>query len=644
MMPDDMTNNGGPGKGLDIKMLAARLSFVIAFLLTLPKPLKLSSSGLDPSWITGLYMAALEHLSFGKDIIFTYGPLGFLAEPAPVDHTLWAISLLFNLLVYALFFICIYYLLRRASAKWYHYVALAPLLVLAIPAVDFLLPLAISIALYLVVMDDKPGVKDWACLTGISFLCAVGTLMKFNMAIVFGAVIIISFVAFWANKKSLKYGAFLFVSYFIFLILSWIAVGQRPALLIDYVLYGIDISKGYSAMALGGFWYQSITLLLFVVAILALLAIAAYSMAEKRKDISIFLLINVPLLFSAYKYGFVRNDLHVELFLQIYALIFGLLTFILITGLKKGKSDRYGKLCAVACLVMVAVLVMPNAYLMLKSDGYSFQSPGAYVQAANVLADNGAFNALVESQKSDVRESASLDARTIGYIGNSPIDVFPWDISLAWAYGMNWSPRPIFQSYSAYTSKLDLANSGHFTSDARPRMVLFSLKSVDGRYPIFDEPATFRALLCNYTYYDSSGKFVLLEETSNTPEYNETVSLGNVSAEMGRYVEVPKSEGPVFARIYVDPSLYGQAVDLLYKPSAMHIRFKLTNGSYSPEYRFIPAQAVDGVFLSRYAETTEDLAAVFKGNMSGDIESIMISTDGPADYSKSIRIEFFGMR
>ena len=34
--------------------------------------------GLDPSWNAGLYMAVHRGLAFGTQIIFTYGPLGFL--------------------------------------------------------------------------------------------------------------------------------------------------------------------------------------------------------------------------------------------------------------------------------------------------------------------------------------------------------------------------------------------------------------------------------------------------------------------------------------------------------------------------------------------------------------------------------------
>ncbi|MFM5960370.1 MAG: hypothetical protein ACKOQ2_24990, partial [Dolichospermum sp.] len=38
------------------------------------------------------------------------------------------------------------------------------------------------------------------------------------------------------------------------------------------------------------------------------------------------------------------------------------------------------------------------------------------------------------------------------------IDIIPWEISLVPANQLNWKPRPIFQSYSAYTKTLDNFN------------------------------------------------------------------------------------------------------------------------------------------------------------------------------------------
>ena len=41
-------------------------------------------TGLDPSWELSINLALKHHLVWGKDIIFTYGPLGYLSTFVPV--------------------------------------------------------------------------------------------------------------------------------------------------------------------------------------------------------------------------------------------------------------------------------------------------------------------------------------------------------------------------------------------------------------------------------------------------------------------------------------------------------------------------------------------------------------------------------
>ncbi|MBN8868864.1 MAG: hypothetical protein J0H66_03175 [Solirubrobacterales bacterium] len=71
-------------------------------------------SGLDASWVVGLFMAAHEHLRFGTEVVFTYGPLGFLRFPwlvYPGDLSL--ISYLYSATLFVGFCILLVAVLRR---------------------------------------------------------------------------------------------------------------------------------------------------------------------------------------------------------------------------------------------------------------------------------------------------------------------------------------------------------------------------------------------------------------------------------------------------------------------------------------------------------------------------------------------------
>jgi hypothetical protein len=62
-----------------------------------------ASPGLDPSWQIGLHLAASRGLDFGHDLVFTYGPLGFLLQPILIGGSTGAVSVLVTLAAHIAF-------------------------------------------------------------------------------------------------------------------------------------------------------------------------------------------------------------------------------------------------------------------------------------------------------------------------------------------------------------------------------------------------------------------------------------------------------------------------------------------------------------------------------------------------------------
>src|SRR5690349_17114162 len=58
--------------------LALWVTAAVLAIVTWPIASMEPQPGLDPSWLLGLHMAAHQGLDFGRDLIFTYGPLGFM--------------------------------------------------------------------------------------------------------------------------------------------------------------------------------------------------------------------------------------------------------------------------------------------------------------------------------------------------------------------------------------------------------------------------------------------------------------------------------------------------------------------------------------------------------------------------------------
>ena len=57
------------------------LLLLVFYVLPPPPRLDLSEGSLDQSWETALVEQFLRHAQCGIDLVFTYGPWGFLAEP-----------------------------------------------------------------------------------------------------------------------------------------------------------------------------------------------------------------------------------------------------------------------------------------------------------------------------------------------------------------------------------------------------------------------------------------------------------------------------------------------------------------------------------------------------------------------------------
>ncbi|MBO9999296.1 MAG: hypothetical protein J7641_09870 [Cyanobacteria bacterium SID2] len=68
--------------------------------LPIPKPI---DTGLDPSWKYGISQLAENGAIFGKDIIFTYGPFGYLVRGAVINGNFWDIFL-FKIIVHIALF------------------------------------------------------------------------------------------------------------------------------------------------------------------------------------------------------------------------------------------------------------------------------------------------------------------------------------------------------------------------------------------------------------------------------------------------------------------------------------------------------------------------------------------------------------
>lgn len=631
----------------DIILYGLLIIYLLLALWKLPWPIVYPTMGLDPSWNIGINLAFLDNLQFGKDVAFTYGVLGFLYNPLLLDYNLWRLALFFALFVNFLYVISVYLFLRALSAKWYHYVILIPILLFTFPHSTVeppILLLAISMCIYAIIIRSKP---DWITsfgLIAIGSLLSIASLIKFNMLLVSVYIVIITFFVLILRNSYVKYGFYFLLSYILSFIILLRITEQDLKNITLYLYNGLELSNGYNeAMAVSGPSWQ---VYLGLLSIFILTTLFIYFLCTNDKDIILFFILNLLLLFASFKLGFVRHDGHVLTFLGIFIIFIGLILIVLLQEWENKRRTNWMYLCIFLTITILITLIFSINIIapwILHDDVLAKSSSNKL--SANMLENRAIFEGQLKTNKEKVMHDYPLDQQIIKYIGNNTVDVIPWDIALCWAYGLNWSPRPVFQSYSAFTSRLDVINSQHFIGLKAPQAILFSYKSIDGRYPLFDEPATFRTILCNYTYVNSSGEFALLTRSSNKNQDPE-VDLGTIVSKFGAFIPVPKyNKGFVFGHLSISHSLLGKSLTVLYKSSPIYIRFKFIEGGVSERFRLIPDNAKNGLFLSEYVESTNDLSSVLQGKMIKDIaiDGIYIEAGNPAEYQDLIKISFKGL-
>ena len=131
------------------------VAFVL-LLLTWPALNLAPRFGLDASWQAALHLAAHTDLAWGRDVMFTYGPLGFLQEPALYDSGLWMLSFAYQSLIHVALAISLLWVARRAFPLA---VALAATYVLLV--VGYLEGAVVLLAFYLAIYPAAAAGLAW---------------------------------------------------------------------------------------------------------------------------------------------------------------------------------------------------------------------------------------------------------------------------------------------------------------------------------------------------------------------------------------------------------------------------------------------------------------------------------------------------
>jgi hypothetical protein len=597
---------------------------LVLTLMSWPVTSLAAGAGLDPSWVTALHMAVNDGLHFGPDVVFSFGPLGFLRVPNYAFAWTTRASFAYTLVIQLGLCLALLWAVRRNVGSL---LPAAPV-VLVIATVVYAEPvpvLAFAVAVALVRGEVPPRLLP-AIQLAMGALVAVQLLAKLNVGVTVAALAAIALLSATQRRRAqvLAFAAGLLVG----CVAGWLLSGQSAGAVTDYLRASLQVISGYSESMMlatpGDQWELWAALALAVIG--ALLILRADLLDPFRVKLGMLALWLV-LAFTSFKAGFVRHEVnHANVF---FAVMLGGLVALPMRGLPRSTATL---------LVLFATLALLASLRVAPTDLIDpLGRPDAFASQARTLADGSATNRAIVRARERVAEGYALDPQIVTALRGHSVHVDPHDTNVAWAYRLAWKPVPVFQEYVAYTRDLDARNAAAFASADGPERVLRHMTSaVDGRNPAWESPAAMRAMLCHFRAVVAVPPWQVLERTPN--RCGAPRLLREARARLGASIAVP---APPSAKSLVYMRIDGIQVRGLERLRALFFRAlpRFVGLDGRRQFRLVPGTAGDGLTL-RVGSTVDYPVPL---NLDQDVSSLTITRGTGKQPDREVGVRFYSM-
>lgn len=584
-----------------VRALAAVGLLALVFLAWLDLPREVAGDALDPSWRQAFGRAFVEDRRFGPEFIFTSGPLGFLATPNFEGDLFlprygWAIAwaALATLLSARL-------LSRLPSPSWR---VLFVALLLAAPPDSYAFVL-VSAAL-LVLSTDSPTSRG-----AVAVAALAGALATIKLAILFYGLAVLLPLSAQAGLRRGPRGLALLGSWALgSFVLVWAMTGQPIGGIPRFLRLSAEISSGYGqAMSLtspGSEWVAGLV-------VLGLLALAASRLAVGRLAARAALPIKAVVAFAlllAFRHGFTRQDAEhmAPFFAFAAALAFVLRAF---AGPPRQRRRGGSALLLAAFALSSAMMVRLGPPLV---HGLETRSRHLAWSAKRAVAP-WLLRSELERTRQALADSLRLD-RLAAPIGAEDADLLTVQQGVLFLNRLRWRPRPVLQSYSAYTPTLAELDRAFFAGPRAPAWVLVRWSSIDGRLPALEDGPALLELLARYRPVDEEKDFLLMRLAHPVP----AVEPPQAGPELWRgtfRLDEPLSldrfgDGPKALTLRLAPTRWGRLRGALL--GAPELAAELTgDDGRSAIVRVVPAMAESPFLIDPLARRDRDLDHLLRG-------------------------------
>jgi len=622
-----------------------------------------SGGDVDGSWQYALnYLPHTAYL-FGRDAVFTYGPLGFLFRPQNIGNNL-AFGLAFQIAMHVLFILALCYFLYRARHKLQ--VILFVVLYLAVNLLSYGVlheyNLSLTLAMLLCICFDSNRFLCYGSLSLSGLLAGLLLFTKFSVGIIalsmlFACAIIIIYSQ---RGKAWKRLIVMGGSYLLTVSIIAFASMKSAGNIFKWIIYSLDIANGYGeAMSIEG---SNLTLVLGLLVVAAFLVLVLILWRQKANCLYAALILTLPALMT-FKHAFCRQDIWHELFIfaipamvcvvilnavgkkEIITCLAGFLVIFSLTApMYQPKSltaqQIYDLIRGNKSMAGVGTIVQDNIKMLSNSKAGYLEGRWGLSNINNIINFKALQRDLDEQGMASLAKDR-LPAEMVSVIksGYGALGVIPWEICYCPANGLEWKPGFTLQSYHANTSSLDLRDAANYTGEAAPEYILVEFGTIDYRNIVLDTPAVWLNILSNYevAYQDNAGRLLLkkrIQEVADTRR-----SLGSVTARADTWIDVPQTNNLLFANVNMQLNLEGRLARTFFRVTPVYIDLIYESGR-NASYRLVADTARNGLLINYLPNNTVELAGIFNGVAHDSVAKFKIRGSGTKYYDDEITVSW----
>jgi hypothetical protein len=612
-------------------------SFVLIYLVLIGSPIRygVTCPGLDGSWHYALNDFFHRGIIFGRDVVWTYGPFGFINRPQNIGSNL-VIAFAVQILLWVTFSAILIWIVTKTGTRCLNIVLFAILFTggqcvfnFAFFGIDYYISLIVLLLLSISMISTE---WKWSfSLAGI--FCVLLFFVKFSTACLsYSALVASGLIQGWHDPKRNRGSMMISLGFVPCLtVATYFAYNPSITDLWFYLFGMVELSSGYSvAMSLpwdGSNIIYSLGIFTLYVWLMSLL----YRRRQHTFRISLVML--VPLFFS-FKHGMVREDRHVFFFFSYFLLILGII--VLFTNFTR-KYRQYFVIIGAALLLWG--MVFKTHYPGFRMGPYLLDKV-VVTQIRSVFGWES-FKGLIDWKSGELLARDRLPNDLLSNIGDHTVGIFPNELAYAAANDIRFVPFPVCQSYSAYTSYLDRVNAAFISDETRaPDMILLHWNVLDNRQPYMDVPATWSAM---YSWYDECVKYegwVLLSRRIR-PRLTTWTMLNRSMIMNTDEIPICDTQDLIALKVDLNLSLRGRIQKFLYKVLPTYITLSSKNGREFT-HRVVPATLQNGLIINFLPRNQTDVSSFFRtGRFKTRIIAVRFHGAGLRCYSPKMQVETY---